>query len=489
MSAFLSHLCGISANNHSRLLRALAGMLVGWVALVGGQMAWAHQNPAGCTTDALYVALLKDKTSIVSGETATFTVIARNDDPTACDVTNANIVVHCPAPDGTPTGAAMVCGPPNVDFLVPFAPITLCQVACVVTFNPGVISAQALEEESGILHIIPDYDFAFAYIHRTLSVTLRVCPAENEDCTYCGDGLLQPGSGETCDQTAFQPGAPSGRTCRTDCTFCGDGIVNGGELCDDGNNIDTDACGNNCSFLECGDGIVSLTGGETCDPPGSIPTVPAGNTNVCRSLGPAQCTFCGDGIVNDGEQCDDGNNVNTDGCANNCAPFEACGDGIVGNSPGETCDPPGSIPTTPAGNRSPCRADCSYCGDGIVNDGEFCDDGNHVDTDGCPNDCTIHEPCIVIIAKTVAPDDGASGETACDGVADGPFVESVTVDQTTCVVYQICVTNAGPVEVLNGNGVKVGDPVLGAVNLDYGTIQPGATVCKQTAGVFTAPKC
>jgi hypothetical protein len=94
----------------------------------------------------------------------------------------------------------------------------------------------------------------------------------------------------------------------------------------------------------------------------------------------------------------------------------------------------------------------------------------------------------VIITKTVAPDDGSGGGTACDGVADGPFVESVTVDQTTCVVYQICVTNTGS-QVLNSNGVKVSDPVLGTVNLDFGTIAPGVEVCKQAPGVMAAPSC
>jgi hypothetical protein len=77
----------------------------------------------------------------------------------------------------------------------------------------------------------------------------------------------------------------------------------------------------------------------------------------------------------------------------------------------------------------------------------------------------------VIIAKTAAPDDGVGGGTACDGVADGPFAENVTVDQKTCVVYQICVTNTG-LQVLDSNGVKVSDPVLGTVNLDFGTNQP-----------------
>ena len=395
--------------------RALAGLLVGLVALVGGQMAWAHQSPAGCTGNQLDVDLLKDKTSILNGETVTFTATLSNDDSTACDVTATTITFHCPAPDGTPTGATTVCAT-NADFLVPFAPINLCVVACTVNFNPGVTSAQALIEGSGTLHDNPENDLDRAEILRTLSVIIRIC----------------------------------------------------------------------------GDGQVGNTPGETCDPPGSIPPTPPGNTNVCRPLGPDQCTYCGDNIVNNGEICDDGNAVDTDTCRNNCTP-PICGDGIL-NQACETCDGaafPATAPATHGDCRTgiTCGADsCTFCGDNIVNGGEQCDDGNAVDTDACRNNCTPPLPCSVIIAKTVAPDDGGGGGTACDGVADGAFVENVTVDQTTCVVYQICVTNTGQ-QILDGNGVKVSDPVLGTVNLDFGTIAPDQTVCKQAPGVFTAPNC
>jgi cysteine-rich repeat protein len=78
---------------------------------------------------------------------------------------------------------------------------------------------------------------------------------------------------------------------------CGDGAVHAGtEMCDDGNQIDTDACKNNCSPPSCGDGIVSF-GLEDCDGGGSA-------TADCNE----NCTLakCGDGIVNAaaGEECD-----------------------------------------------------------------------------------------------------------------------------------------------------------------------------------------
>ena len=38
--------------------------------------------------------------------------------------------------------------------------------------------------------------------------------------------------------------------------------------------------------------------------------------------------ICGDGVVNNGESCDDGNMINTDTCTNTC-DNAICGDNIV----------------------------------------------------------------------------------------------------------------------------------------------------------------
>ena len=42
---------------------------------------------------------------------------------------------------------------------------------------------------------------------------------------------------------------------------------------------------------------------------------------------------------------------------------------------------------------SPCRTDCTLprCGDGIVDPGETCDDGNFTSGDGCSSDCTAFD--------------------------------------------------------------------------------------------------
>jgi cysteine-rich repeat protein len=119
----------------------------------------------------------------------------------------------------------------------------------------------------------------------------------------------------------------------------------------------------------CGDGTVNQDS-ETCD-----------GEDYCRE----DCTFCGDSIKNDGEECDAGPN-GSESCTKDCKlipPPCVCGDNVVNQST-ETCD--GT--DTPDGVT--CRADCTYCGDGNVDasDGEECDDGNTVDGDGCSATCT-----------------------------------------------------------------------------------------------------
>jgi cysteine-rich repeat protein len=53
--------------------------------------------------------------------------------------------------------------------------------------------------------------------------------------------------GETITIEAFDQST----ACRKDCTIprCGDKILDGGEVCDDGNNVDGDGCAANCKSL------------------------------------------------------------------------------------------------------------------------------------------------------------------------------------------------------------------------------------------------
>ncbi|MCD6355842.1 MAG: hypothetical protein J7L66_01045, partial [Anaerolineaceae bacterium] len=72
---------------------------------------------------------------------------------------------------------------------------------------------------------------------------------------------------------------------------------------------------------------------------------------------------CGDGNLDPGEQCDDGNNLDGDGCSATCTIEPGCGNGILES--GETCE------VGEGGDWGDCREGlCTYCGDGNLDDGE-----------------------------------------------------------------------------------------------------------------------
>lgn len=95
--------------------------------------------------------------------------------------------------------------------------------------------------------------------------------------------------------------------------------------------------------------------------------------------------LCGDGVLQEGEACDDGNAVGGDGCSADCFSDERCGNGVVDADAGEVCDD---------GNTSGgdgCSADCrraGSCGDGVLDAGEECDDGE-IGSAECDADCTF----------------------------------------------------------------------------------------------------
>ena len=140
--------------------------------------------------------------------------------------------------------------------------------------------------------------------------------------------------------------------------------------------------GTSQSLPTCGNGVVDP--GEACDD---------GNTQSGDGCS-ADCSsteVCGNGVLDPGEACDDGNTQSGDGCSADCSSTEVCGNGIL--DIGEECDDGTSNSRTP----NACRPGCHLpvCGDGIVDSefGEVCDDGNTRSGDGCSYDCRSTEVC------------------------------------------------------------------------------------------------
>jgi cysteine-rich repeat protein len=128
----------------------------------------------------------------------------------------------------------------------------------------------------------------------------------------------------------------------------------------------------------CGDGRIAA--GEQCDDGNVL------NTDQCTQL--CELARCGDGFrrldlepEDEGyERCDDGNARNDDDCLTTCQPAR-CGDGEVQLGE-EECDLGGAN----NGDRTACTSNCveARCGDGLLQQGvEVCDDGNSDPSDDC----------------------------------------------------------------------------------------------------------
>jgi fibro-slime domain-containing protein len=148
----------------------------------------------------------------------------------------------------------------------------------------------------------------------------------------------------------------------------------------------------------CGNGTVD--NGELCDDGNKTPgdgcsvicQIPAGwsctgSPSVCTMAG-----VCGDGILGATEACDDGNTAASDGCAANCTSVDS---GYECRVPGRLCIP--------------------ACGDSKKLGGEGCDDGNTMDGDGCSVVCQV-EPGAVCTGA-------AGGKSTCTAAICGNGVK------------------------------------------------------------------
>ena len=94
----------------------------------------------------------------------------------------------------------------------------------------------------------------------------------------------------------------------------------------------------------------------------------AGTTDARDAQADAEAEGCGDGKLQSGEVCDDGNSSAGDGCSSDCKAIEQ---DFLCPAPGQAC-----VTTV-------------MCGDSRVSGGEQCDDGNRANGDGCNRDCVL----------------------------------------------------------------------------------------------------
>lgn len=185
----------------------------------------------------------------------------------------------------------------------------------------------------------------------------------------------------------------------------------------------------------CGNGIVESNYGEDCDD-GNL-AEGDGCSSICLAEGDMPGSVCGDGIITasangGGEECDDGNTDDGDGCSALCtregsaSVGATCGNGDLARNEfggGEDCDD---------GNRKSgdgCSSVCLHegtpkqtsikatCGNGIIEDPfETCDDGGLVDGDGCSSTCVREGfSSFSTCGNSIPEQDGNGAGEDCDG--------------------------------------------------------------------------
>ena len=232
------------------------------------------------------------------------------------------------------------------------------------------------------------------------------------------------------------------RECRL--PYCGDGFAERDEVCDNGVlNADDQSCLSNCQIALCGDRYIRTDlgageeGYEECD---------EGDQNADDQSCLSDCLSarCGDGFTRidlvEGEpgyeRCDDGNNEDGDGCSADCtAQEQLCSDGSY-IPEGETCPEPPLIPvcgnaftelneTCDDGNQlngdgcdSSCQSERVYVKSGLYNE---ISDGIH-----------LYEISVDGLSRLVVETEGA-GSLCENGVQDPTLPE---ID-TTITVYDV----------------------------------------------------
>jgi fibro-slime domain-containing protein len=267
------------------------------------------------------------------------------------------------------------------------------------------------------------------------------------DTAASADGPVVPGTDAAPppsfgDDATDEPSPPDFDACVScsDGPVCGNGVIDPGETCDDGNATPGDGCS----------GVCQIEPGFLCPTP----------DQSCITT-----WICGNGVVDPGETCDDGNAIAGDGCSATCQTE-------AGWQCAALAHPAGDAGATEAG--TPAGSACTkiQCGNGVVESGESCDDGNAVSGDGCSATCQIEKgwQCPAQGAACVASQCGdgvVAGTETCD---DGNAVAGDGCSGTCQVEagWQCPTPGAKCIAKTCGDGILAGNE-----QCDDGNILPG----------------
>ena len=251
----------------------------------------------------------------------------------------------------------------------------------------------------------------------TLTLAGFVNMGTSECTSRCGDGLVR--GDEECDFEGDHSDVDlqHAHGCSADCKiapYCGNGILEKGEQCEP-TAENAEWCTTSCVNLKCQNGTFDPDY-EQCDP-----SAPASDLNVVEDcLDTCRLAGCGDGNldIDRGEECDDGNLLDSDMCTHECKR-PSCGDGIVSPAAGEICDD-----GINSGVYGGCGLGCAYaaprCGDGLIDklSGEECDDGDASNIGGygrCTSECKLDIRCGdgIVQEDYEQCDGGTSCTTSC----------------------------------------------------------------------------
>jgi len=121
------------------------------------------------------------------------------------------------------------------------------------------------------------------------------------------------------------------------------------------------------------------------NPPETPTNTPTPTVTPTPYTPPPPTIVCGNGKVENNEQCDDGDKVDDNACSNNCI-LNFCGDKKISQGLGEQCEDGNLV------NDDDCnKCKLTTCGDKVLQTAstrkEQCDDGNKIDDDACSNAC------------------------------------------------------------------------------------------------------